>query len=437
MSRMTKKIDNKNINQQQGLVLTEYDRQRRMLLGGVAGAVATALFATACKPSKTEEDATSVAATDEPETKPEAETAPAVPDPAVPPGVQTASAEELAWATGFLARHTSVDTHCHPGMFFFKDMTPEHPALQKMASVAGFEQRTVTDMTAGGLSLALFATVADIKLIGAGEKGLYAHREFEPGEAYADHQRQMAVLQGMVESGLVAPARTLADTIAAKKASRVAAMFSCEGGDFLEEKGERLQEAWDQGIRSIQLVHYHINQIGDIQTEEPRHGGLTAFGREAVTEMNRLGMIIDLAHATFETTRDTVELSTQPVMLSHSFIAEGEVQHPRLISMDHARLIAQTGGLIGAWPTGIGNPDFPAFVDHLLRLVDVVGIDHVGLGTDMDANYLPIFTNYRQLPYLPLALRSHGMNEEEIEKVLGGNFLRLFSQMTHAARSQS
>jgi membrane dipeptidase len=322
-------------------------------------------------------------------------------------------------------------------MFFFQGFEPEDPALQKMAAVACFEQRTVADMNAGRLSLALFATVADLRLIGASEKGLYARREFEPGEAYADHRRQMTILQGMVNSGLVTAVRSLSDLVAARNSSRVGAMFSCEGGDFLEQQGERLEEAWDQGVRSIQLVHYHINQIGDIQTAEPKHGGLSAFGREAVIEMNRLGMILDLAHATFKTARDAAEISMKPVILSHSYIAEGEALHPRLISMDHARLIAQTGGLIGAWPTGIGNPDFPAFIERLLRLVDVVGIDHVGLGTDMDANYMPVFTNYRQMPYIPLALQRHGMNEEEIGKVLGGNFLRVVSHVIPSVGSES
>ncbi len=428
---MTKKTDEINTCHQHGAILPIIDRQRRMLLSGVAAAMAATLFSTASKSLPAGEG--SELTPNGPELNP----ATTNPDPSIPPGAQIASDEELVWANKFLTRHISVDTHCHPGIFFSQGLESEDPALQKMASAAGFEQRTVADMNAGQLSLALFATVSDLRLLGLNETGLYARREFEPGEAYADHQRQIAILQGMVDSGLVTAVRSFSDIVTAKTSGRVGAMFSCEGGDFLEQQGERLGEAWDQGVRSIQLVHYHVNQIGDIQTAEPKHGGLSAFGREAVTEMNRLGMILDLAHATFETARDAAELSTKPIMLSHSYIAEGEAQHPRLISMDHARLIAQTGGLIGAWPTGIGNLDFPAFIKHLLRLVDVVGIDHVGLGTDMDGNYMPVFTNYRQMPYLPLALRRHGMNEEDIGKVLGRNFLRVVSDVIPSARSKS
>ncbi len=432
MSKTTRQNDVQPGNRQASLEVPGCDTQRRMLLGGLAGAVATALFATACKSSEEEDAAAKAVATAKPE--PAAAPAAAPPDPLTPPGAEPLSAEESAWAEQFLARNFSVDVHCHPGMFFFLGLSPEDPMLQKMASVGVFEKRTVADMAAGQLSAACFATVADISLIGAGKQGLFARREFEPGEAYSDHQRQMAVLQGMVDSGLVAPVRSLEDLVAAKNASQVGAIFASEGGDFLEEKGERLEEAWKAGIRKIGLVHYHINQIGDIQTAEPKHAGLTEFGREAVVEMNRLGMIIDMAHATFETTRDAAELSSQPVIVSHSFIADAGIQHPRLLSEDHARVIAQTGGLVGAWPSGIGNPDFPSFIDRLVRLVDFIGIDHVGLGTDMDANYLPVFTNYRQMPHLPVALRSRGMNDEDIAKILGGNFMRVFNEVTQVAR---
>jgi len=397
-----------------------------MLLGGVAGAVATALL-TSCK----SKDATELAA---PAVTAEPEPAAVVPAPDVniPVGMQALPAEELAYARTLLAANTAIDVHCHPGMFFFEGTEPEDPMLQKMASVAGFQDRTVTDMAAGGCSAALFATVADIRLIGANKMGLFARREFEPGEAYQNHLRQLVTLNKMVESGLVMQARTPAEVLAARQAGKTAAVFSCEGGDFLDENIERVEEAWQAGIRSIGLVHYHINTMGDIQTAEPVHNGLTDFGKRAVKEMNRLGMIIDLAHATYMTSKDAVAASSQPVMVSHSYLADEETQFPRLISTDHARMVAETGGLIGAWPTGMGNPDFSSFINRLLRLVDVVGIDHVSLGTDMDANYKPVFTNYRQMPYIPALLKRHGMTDDEIVKVLGGNFMRVFDEVTRA-----
>lgn len=404
------------------------DTRRRMLLGGVAGAVATALL-TSCK-SKDAAEVADPAVTPEPE----AAAPTAAPDVNIPPGMQALPAEELAYASKLLADNIAIDVHCHPGMFFFEGTQPEDPMLAKMASAAGFEARTVADMAAGGCNAALFATVADIRLIGAGKQGLFARREFEEGEAYQNHLRQLATLNRMVEEGLVAQARTPADILAAKQSGKTAAIFSCEGGDFLEENIDRVEEAWNAGIRSIGLVHYHVNHMGDIQTAEPVHHGLTRFGKQAVQEMNRVGMIIDLAHATYSTSKDAIAASTQPVMVSHSFLADEQTQNPRLLSADHALMVAETGGVIGAWPTGIGNPDFSSFVDRLLRLVDVVGVDHVSLGTDMDANYKPVFTNYRQMPYLPALLKRHSMTDDEIAKILGGNFMRVFGKVTAAGQ---
>jgi len=396
------------------------DPRRRLVVGGIAGAVAAAIL-PGCGgvglKSVPEGSGTKGSVSIDPL--------------GVPSGMKPLSHGEMAWATEFLAENLSVDVHCHPGMFFFAGMTPEHPALQKMAAASGFQARTVADMGVGQCSAGLFSTVADLPLIGARKGGLYAHREFKEGEAYQNHTRQLQALEQMVSSGLVVRALSPDDLLAAKKEGRTAAVFASEGGDFLEENIDRLAEAWQAGIRSIGLVHYHVNHIGDIQTASPVHNGLTAFGKRAVVEMNRLGIIVDLAHATYETTRDAIEASSKPVLVSHSFLADDSIQNPRLLSTDHARMVAESGGLIGSWPTGIGNPDFSSFIDRTLALVDLVGIDHVGLGTDMDANYMPVFTNYRQMPYLPATLKKRGMAEGEIAKLLGGNFMRLFTEVTH------
>lgn len=396
------------------------DGQRRKLLKGVAAAVSTALVGAAC--SRSDENVA------------DSLTPPVSPKDSVPPGVIALSSGSLDVANRLLSKIVSVDVHCHPGLFFFNGMgMMEDPDLAVLAEQAGFESRTVADMKAGGLTAGLFATVADIKLLGVGEKGLYARREFEPGEAYADHQRQLNVLHGMLKNDLVMAVHCDDDLAKLKKAGKIGAILATEGADFLEQKGERIEAAHAAGIRSIGLVHYHVNDIGDIQTAAPVHGGLTDFGREAVKEMNRLGIVIDLAHARFETARDAAELSSQPVLISHSFIADKDIQHPRLLSVDHAKLIAETGGLVGAWPSGVGNSNFTKFIDRVLRLVDLIGVDHVGLGTDMDANYRPVFTNYRQLPHFPASLQERGMNDEEIGKVLGGNFMRIFTEVTDNA----
>ena len=396
------------------------DPSRRRLLGGMAAALPMTLL-SGC--NRSAEDATSASVS-------VAEDLVVAP----PPGEAALTTGKLADAIKLLNEEISIDLHSHPGAFFFKNAPlPEDPVIAAMAKGAGFEERTVADMQAGGLTAAVFSTVSDAPLIGAGPQGLFAHREFNPGEAYAEHQRELQMLEDMIANGLVYPIRTEADFALAKASQLTGAILGTEGGDFLEQRVERVEEAHLAGIRVIGLVHYHVNEIGDIQTASAVHHGLTDFGRQAVIEMNRVGILADLAHATFETTRGAAEITSAPIMISHSFLVDTDIQHPRLLSEDHARLVADTGGIVGGWPSGVGNTTFESFVDRLFRLVDLLGIDHVGLGTDMDANYQPVFTNYRQLPYLPHTLIERGMNRAETEKLLGGNFLRVFAEVAAAS----
>ena len=115
-------------------------------------------------------------------------------------------------------------------------------------------------------------------------------------------------------------------------------------------------------------------------------------------------------------------------MASHVHVHSKSLTHPRFISADLAKAVAQTGGgVLGAWPAGIGIGDLKGFIDHTLELIDVVGIDHVCLGTDMDANYKPVLDTYTKLPYYLAGLMQHGLSEDDAAKVIGGNFLRVFS----------
>ena len=126
------------------------------------------------------------------------------------------------------------------------------------------------------------ATVSDLVLLRIGEHGIDVHREFAPGEAWAEHQRQMTDLQTLVASA---------------GTSDVELVIACEGGDFLEADPGRVEQAYAAGVRSIQLVHYAPNLLADNQTLTPVFGGLSGLGREVVAEMNRVGMLIDVAHA--------------------------------------------------------------------------------------------------------------------------------------------
>jgi membrane dipeptidase len=219
----------------------------------------------------------------------------------------------------------------------------------------------------------------------------------------------------------------------------VRGILAVEGCDFLEGRIERVQEAYDRGLRSLQLVHYRVNELGDIQTEQPVHGGLTAFGKEVVRELNRLGIVVDVAHARFEVVKGVVDTTTQPIILSHSNIMETS-NWARLISPEHARLVAGTGGVIGAMPIIFGrrSDDIPGYVHFVSRLVDAAGIDHVGIGTDMDGiGSSAIFTSYARWPNLAAALIDHGFRPDEAAKVLGGNAQRVFQKVAAGAAPRS
>ena len=222
------------------------------------------------------------------------------------------------------------------------------------------------------------------------------------------------------------PVTTVADITSARAAGKVGALLAVEGGDFLEGQPERVARAFSDGVRSITLMHYRRNELGDIITGVRPHGRLTEAGRAVVQEMNRLGMLVDVAHASEPTAQDAVEVSNRPVMASHVHV-QGMARHPRFVSVDLARSITRKGGgVIGAWPAGIGITDLKGYVDRTLELVDVVGIDHVCLGTDMDANFRPVFTDYRQWPLIPAALLARGLHEPEVAAIIGGNFMRVF-----------
>lgn len=346
----------------------------------------------------------------------------------------TLGPEQRKAGAAFLDRHASVDTHSHPGRFFLSRLGFQTPTTQAFGEP--FTAQTIADLNAGGVSAALFAAVADMRLLEmTATGGLHAAREYQPGEAYSDYRRQMAELEALSSNHTLVQGRDLHDISVAHRRHRTAAVYAVEGGDFIEGRLDRVHEAFSEGVRAITIVHYHVNQIGDIQTEAPVHGGLTALGKSIIREMNRAGIIIDLAHATYAVTKNVLDVSAAPVMISHSNLSTPTLTHPRLISSEHAKSVADAGGIIGSWPSGIGQTTFADYIDSIRRLVDTVGIDHVAIGTDMDANYRPVLRSYRDWSLIPAALLARGLHDAEAAKIMGGNFLRVFqASLNHAHR---
>jgi membrane dipeptidase len=312
---------------------------------------------------------------------------------------------------------TSVDLHSHPGFF------PSSP----LSTDAQLDR-----MRRGKVKASLFAAVADGPVIGRRPTGgLYATRDPRPGESYAHTYRTLEAVRARAAAGQCVLITSAADLDAARGQGRHGTFLAVEGGDFLEGKLERVQEAHERGVQSIQLTHYHINELGDIQTDPPRHGGLTPFGLDVVREMNRLGMVIDVAHLTLAGVQQAVDVTRKPLLLSHTIL---QTNMPRSISAEHARLVARTGGLIGIFPVNSGGyHGFSGYIEHIERMLRVVGAEHVGIGTDMDGISPPSFvsyTDYSDWPSIPAALLARGHAREDVAKVLGGNFLRLYREVT-------
>jgi membrane dipeptidase len=321
-----------------------------------------------------------------------------------------------------------VDLHSHAGRCFLTGLPAGHSV------VAAVGAATIADaIRAGrgaGMTALVLAAVADFAVLRSDPAtGLRAHRDFRTGEAYADYQRQLAgIRQAAAEAGAEV-ATSAADLDRAARDGRTAVLLGCEGGDFLEGDLGRLEEARAAGLTVLTLVHYRVSDIGDVQTEKPVHDGLSRFGRDVVAECNRLGIVVDCAHASFVTTMAVLEASHQPVIISHGQLGYSDTTHPRLMTAPHAAAVAEAGGLVGAWPCGITSRSLADFGNEIIRLGEAAGLDHVALGTDLDGNYRPVLTSYDQLDDLTGLLYERGLPPDHIHQILGGNAMELLGRV--------
>ena len=247
-----------------------------------------------------------------------------------------------------------IDLHGHAGRCFLAGLPAGHQLVATMGPAAVAD--AVREAQAAGMTAVNLSAVADFAVLRPDPaQGLRAHRDFRPGEAYADYRRQLdGIRAGAAEAG-AEMATSAADLERAARDGRTVVLLGCEGGDFLEGDLGGWRQARADGVTVLTLVHYRVNELGDVQTEAPVHGGLSRFGRDVVAECNRLGIVIDCAHASFDTTMAVLEASSQPVIISHGQLGHGGRRrrgHPRLMTAGHAAAVPSAGGLIGAWPCG-------------------------------------------------------------------------------------
>ncbi len=331
----------------------------------------------------------------------------------------SATAPETATAREALTEFASIDIHSHAGSIL---------GLRRIEQNAPFSP-VAAPMREGGMAVICLSIVADSPATRATEdRRIRPFREPAPGELYAYSQRAFQRAHAMIRAEGLAVI-TDAAALQAARPDRPSAIVASEGADFLEGRIERLDEAharWQ--LRHLQLTHYRVNELGDIQTEPAVHGGLTPFGAEVIRRCNRLGVVVDIAHGTFDLVKQAAEVTAKPLVLSHTSLNRTPSAYSRTISADHAKLVARTGGVIGIWPPSTIFPTMAALAAGIARMADAVGVDHVGLGSDMMGllSY-SVLPNYRHLPALAAALQAQGFNSEEARKILGGNYARVFA----------
>src|SRR5690606_24147751 len=211
-------------------------------------------------------------------------------------------------------------------------------------------------------------------------------------------------------------------------AGRLALMPALEGADGLEGSIENLRELHRRGLRLAQPMHFLDNEIGGNQTPPHDGRGLSSVGRELVQESNRLGIIVDLAHANPATIMDALEVSSQPMVFSHTGVKalhEGD----RYLTDDEIRAIAASGGVIGIWPAAaLGT--IAEMVRHIGHVRQLVGVDHIAIASDLRGmSYIEAFGEEANFMAIVEGLIEADYTDDEIGQIMGGNFFRLWQQV--------
>jgi membrane dipeptidase len=286
----------------------------------------------------------------------------------------------------------------------------------------------------------------------------------------------------------LALARTAGDIRRAREAGKIAVLTAVEGGHMMNRDLGVLREFASLGVSYMTLTHMHNTEWADASTAKPVHDGLSEFGKRAIGEMNRLGMIVDVSHVADKTLCDVLAVSEAPVLASHSS-CQALCKTPRNLSDEMMKALVARNGVVqinfhmgflsqefrdaekaqpelgkqmeaeaekrcgeneacqilesdkivrGFVAEGkLPRVDWTLIVDHIDHAVKVAGIDHVGLGSDFDGAEMPYgMEDASRLPRITEALLQRGYSETDIEKILGGNALRLMQDVEAAAKSR-
>ena len=233
-------------------------------------------------------------------------------------------------------------------------------------------------------------------------------------------------------SQYIALARNPNDLWMNKHQGKKSIMLGIENGHALDGKIENLRHFAQRGIVYMTLCHNGDNDICDSARGSQTWGGVSDFGKQVIREMNRLGIMVDLSHAHEKSFYDALELSQTPIVCSHSS-CRALCDHPRNLTDDQMRALAAKGGvmqvtLYKGFLVKDGQATIEDAMRHLEHAIDVMGIDHVGLGTDFDGDGGIVgLANSSELPNFTRQLLKRQFSEEDIQKIWGGNFIRVMN----------
>jgi len=205
---------------------------------------------------------------------------------------------------------------------------------------------------------------------------------------------------------------------------RTAGFLGIEGAHALDGKLENLERLFNAGVRMMSPSHFFDNEIGGSAAGVEKTG-LTAMGREMIRRMEARRMLVDVAHASPRTIDDVLAMATRPVVVSHTGV-KGTCDNSRNLSDDQLRGVARTGGVIGIayFQQAVCGTDPASIVRAMRYAVQVVGVDHVALGSDFDGAVATGFDT-TGLPLVVDAMLAAGFSEPEVEQILGGNAIRV------------
>jgi membrane dipeptidase len=308
-----------------------------------------------------------------------------------------------------------ADAHSHIGMFSSKLST----------------RSLKVQMQESGVTLLSWNIVGDSRWIVRTNNGMEQRSVPANGEQANYLRQKLDAMREYLAKNDLDYVRNPADIDAARSGAPHV-VIAVEGAGFTADSLELLEQSYANGLRHLQLVHYIRNALGDFQTERPEHNGMTELGVNVVKSCNRLGILVDLAHATNPVIDKALEVSATPIIWSHSAITTSQYAWQqssnlsRRLYIDYARKIAQRGGAVGLWSLQNTVGSSPAgYANELMRMVDAIGPEHVMFGTDLDGvGKYGVMDQLGDLRKVADLLRERGVDDKTLRAICFDNYAR-------------